>query len=165
MGELDPVDPAPGPARRVGAIALLELVERGRQRLERQLVPRVPADELWIGLVPQLDQPRLETPRRGHHRRESELRARAPAFRVVRVTDHRLGHGAREVCGERRVDGSRDRPGIEAVIPALQPLERADFSLSGRAEAGEPVRRLLAWNRMEVELDALEVIERVLVAL
>src|SRR5205085_7974878 len=39
VGERDAVDAAPGPASRVGAVALLELVERARQRLQRQIVP------------------------------------------------------------------------------------------------------------------------------
>ena len=42
VGELDAVDAAPAPAVGVAAEALLEPVESGLERLERDLVPRPP---------------------------------------------------------------------------------------------------------------------------
>src|SRR6185437_11458581 len=44
-------------------------------------------------------------------------------------------------------------------------LDRADLTLRFRAQAREPVGGLLAGNGVEVELDALEVVERMLWAL
>ena len=90
------------------------------QRLDRQLVPVAAADQLGVALVPQLDQPREEAPRRRVHRREAELRLRPPALGVVGVADRRLrDEHARSGGMKNVVDRAGDRVGVEPVVPAL----------------------------------------------
>ena len=46
------------------------------------------------------------------------------------------------------------------MVPAPQALDRSQLALAARVQPGQAVGRLLARDRVEVELDALEVLER-----
>ena len=165
VGEAQPVHAAPLPSRGIRPVAGLELVERRPERFEREIVPRHAADQLGVAFLPQLQQPRLEPPRRGGHRREAQLRLRDPAVGLIVVADDGPGDGAREVDREHLVDRARNGVGVEARVPASQPLDRADLALAVGPQPGEPRARLGAGNRVHVGLDSREVIERVALAL
>ena len=135
----------------------IELVHRGAQRLARHLVPGAAAEEVWVGLLPELQQVRVEAPRRGGHRGESEQRLGPPALRVGLIADRRLGHQAGEVDDEHLVTRTPPRSRGRAGNPSRAgPRPRGRRRPPGRAAAA----RFRPGDRVEVVLDAAEVVER-----
>ena len=107
----------------------------------------------------------MPAPRRGDVSEEAVVGSIEIALGEVTVADRR----ARELPGqpeqEGLVDRSRDGPGPERPVPALQPLDRANLPLGRRHQAGEAVNHLVPGDRVEVGLHAAEVVEVVLLSL
>ena len=97
-------------------------------------------------------------------RQEAVVGAIEPALAEVAVADRGAGHLARQPQQESLVDRGGDRVGVEAAVPAAQPLDRAQLALSGRSEPAQPPRRLQAGDREVVGLHLLEPLDVVLVA-
>src|SRR4029077_11714579 len=141
MGELHLVDVAPAPALGVGAEAIAEVVERAGQRLQYELVPGA-ADQPLVAFLPEVHQVRVPAPGRGDVRREAVVSAVEPALAEVPVANRRAGNLARQPQQESLVDRAGDRAGVEAAVPATQPLDRAQLALPLRDQPSKPLRSL-----------------------
>src|SRR3954462_15306249 len=129
---------APAPPLWVGPEALLEVVERAAQSLESELVPGA-ADQLLVGLVPELEQMGVPAPGGGDVGDEAVVGPVEVALGEIAVADGRPGELAGQAKQERLVDRSRHRPGAEGPIPALQALDRPHLPPCGRLEADQAV--------------------------
>ena len=96
-----------------------------------------------VALVPQLQQSGVKAPGRRDDRNQADLRL------VEVALDAASGRGSRPTTTrraklerERLIDRARDGLGVEAAVPALEPLDRPRLPLGRRVKAGEPVDRL-----------------------
>src|SRR5207253_5350167 len=148
VSELDSVHAPPAPAALVTAETLLETVERGRERLERDLVPRSAlgprgrCEPARVTLVPELEQPRLKAPRRRDHFEQAHGRLAEVALDELLVGHRRASDILRERDGEGVIDRARDRVRVEPPVPALQALDCPYLPLSRRMEPRQPVNCL-----------------------
>src|SRR5262249_15261189 len=147
VGEVERVDLSPAPVLWVRAEAVLEVVERAPQGLERELVPGT-VDQDVVALLPESEQVAVPAPGRGDVGDEAVVRAVEVALGEVAVADRGTGELSRQAKHERLVDGPGDRLRPERPIPALQPLERSDLPLAGRLEPGEQLNDLIPGDRV-----------------
>src|SRR5262249_5539921 len=154
----------PLPALRVGAEALLQVIERASKRLEDEVVPGA-ADQLLVSLPPESQQVGVPAPGGGDVGEEAVVGAIQVAVRKVAVADRGAGALPPQAQQEGLVDGPGHARGAEPAIPALQRLERVDLALARRLEPSQPVDDLVAGDRVEVRLDAPEALQIVLLGL
>ena len=160
--KLERVQLAPAPARGIAAVAVGEAVDRGAQRVERELVPGA-ADQLLIALGPEFEQVRLPAPGRADVGEEAVVRAVEPALGEVAITDHGAGELARQPQRERLVDRRRDRVRRHPPVPAAQALDRRRSRWSrGRSRASRCAVSRPGSESMSVCM-ALKAVEIVLV--